>query len=460
MKRLLITFFVFYSLSSPAQNNISVEMKRLIEDAISKDYQLANEQLEIRKTDQDIKKAYDTYIPKVNATAAYAYLDNKLTIDIPSIQIPGLSLPEIEGDQTFHNTSNLGIAALNTQMVLFSGMQVAYGSKALDQKKKAQQHMIDAKRLDIAEDVITTTDQIALLQQFKLLLDESRIRLNKEIERVNRAIENGLATPYDRKKIEVAIFQLASRQEEYAGKKALLYSKLEMLTGHPAGELQQLQVNLKPWILDTVSNSNLKTRSEILALDAGVRATDYQIKMQKAKILPQVVGMASFGYANLYNNTITTPFANPLTGQNISLKSDNLKLYPNWMAGIGLRWEIFSGFTRTRELNKLYIDKTIAENTKKDVSEKLDLLREKSLTEYRTAIKQMNLKSSEKELAESTLDLAVKSYRQGLLPVSERLSAETGIEQAQLEYLQAVFNQRKAAIQFLKAGGNFSLQQL
>lgn len=459
MKRILSFAFSFLSLSVLGQTNISPGTMKLIQDAIHKDYELANSQLEINKTDQDIKKAHETYVPKVNATAAYAYLDNKLTIDLPAIQIPGLNLPLPQGDQTFHNTSNLGLAALNTQMVLFSGMQVTYGSKALNEKKKAQQHLSDAKRLDIAEDVINTIDQIALLQQSKVLLDESRIRLDKEVLRVNRAIENGLATPYERKKIEVALNQLASRQEEYEGKKALLYSKLEMLTAHPMSELEQLVVSLKPWLLNAAAEEDIKPRSEILALEAGEHAADYQIKMQKAKILPQVVGMASFGYVNLFNNTIRTPFANPLNGQDIAIKSDNLKLYPNWIAGIGLKWDIFSGFSRTRELNKLYMDKTIAENRRKDISEKLDLLREKSRTEYRTAIKQMSLKSAEKVLAESTLDLAVKSYQQGLLPVSERLAAETGMQQAQLEYLQSIYNQRKAAIQYLKASGNFSLQQ-
>lgn len=432
----------------------------MVKDAINKDYNLVNQQLEIRKTEQDITEVRETYLPKVSAIAAYAYLDSKLSSDLSALTLPGLNISLPEGAQTFRNTNNIALAALNAQMVLFSGMQVTYGSKAIGQKRQAMQLLVEARQLDIAEDVITTADQIAVLQQSKVLLDESKLRLDKELQRVNSAVKNGLSIPYERKRIEVALNQLASKQAEYEGNKTVLYSKLEMLTGRSQAELEKIAVRLNPWLLSKHSAGDVKSRFEVRALESAEHATDYQIKMQKAKILPQIIGMASYSDVKLFNNAIRTPFANPINGQDIVLKPGNLKLYPTWMAGIGLKWDLFTGLSRTRGLNKLLIDKAIALNREKEVTEKLDLQLKKSLSDYELAMKQVDLKTAEKSLAESTLKLAIKSYEQGLLSVSERLAAETGMQEAQLEYLQSIFNQRKAAIQYLKAGGKFSLDQL
>src|SRR5690606_14303109 len=89
------------------------------------------------------------------------------------------------------------------------------------------------------QDMLETIDQIALLHQSKLLLDESQKRLDKENLRVTKAIENGLAIPYDRKKIEVAIYRLEAKKQEYDGKRELLFSKLSMLTGRAAEDLEK-----------------------------------------------------------------------------------------------------------------------------------------------------------------------------------------------------------------------------
>src|SRR5690606_40181613 len=79
---------------------------------------------------------------------------------------------------------------------------------------------------------------------------KSQKRLDKENLRVTRAIENGLAIPYDRKKIEVAIYRLEAKKQEYEGKSELLFSKLSMLTGRSVADLKNKtkELNeLNPW---------------------------------------------------------------------------------------------------------------------------------------------------------------------------------------------------------------------
>lgn len=203
---ILISALLFSTQHIYAQVNISEQAKRLTVAAIDKNYELNNSLLEADKTEQDIKSAKATYIPKVSAMGAYAYLKQDLEANISilpaGIPIPALAL--LEGDKSFGVKGQVGLAAVNAEMVLFSGMQAEYGAKALKEKKNAQQYMSQAQKNTITQDILETIDQIALLHQSKLLLDESQKRLNTENLRVTKAINNGLAIPYDRKRIEVA----------------------------------------------------------------------------------------------------------------------------------------------------------------------------------------------------------------------------------------------------------------
>jgi hypothetical protein len=49
--------------------------------------------------------------------------------------------------------------------------------------------------------------------------------LQTETKRVTRAIEEGLAIPYDRDKIKLASLELESKKIELGGKRKLLYKK-------------------------------------------------------------------------------------------------------------------------------------------------------------------------------------------------------------------------------------------
>lgn len=468
MKQLIfLGTLLLFSHQISAQSNVSTQAKKLTNEVLRRSYELTNSGLEAEKTEQDIRIVKATYIPKINAVGAYAYINQDVMVDLPFIQtgISGLNL--FEGSQSFGVKGQLGLAAVNAEMVLFSGMQAEYGSRALIEKKQAQEYLSISKKNEIIQDILESIDQISLLHQSKLLLDESQKRLDKENLRVTKAIENGLAIPYDRKRIEVAIYRLESKKQEYEGKKELLFSKLSMLTGYSVEDLENQTKNLNvlnPWkfvYVDLIDEkSTVNTRPEMQALSSGIRAVDYQIKMQKAKVLPQVVALGSLGYTNMHNSEISTPYHLPISGNEVNFKANKIEAFPNYIIGVGIKWQLFSGTQRPHELKKLRLEKAIAENHKNDISEKLNLLLQKSRTEFKLAEKLMQLKEKEKAITEDALNTAIKSYQEGLISVTERIEAENSLQQSQMEYVQAVFEQRKAALSFLKAQGTLQLDEL
>jgi len=65
-----------------------------------------------------------------------------------------------------------------------------------------------------------------------------------------------------------------------------------------------------------------------------------------------------------------------------------------------------------------------------------------------------------KEMAEKALHIASKEYNVGLIKPSDRIVAENDFQQAALDYLQTVFNQRRAAFNYLKATGTLTIDKL
>src|SRR5699024_410227 len=115
-----------------------------------------------------------------------------------------------------------------------------------------------------------------------------------------------------------------------------------------------------------------------------------------------------------HNTEISTPYHLPVSGQEGNLKANKIEAFPNYIVGVGVKWNLFSGTKRTHEIKKLSLEKTIVENKRKDIKEKLDLLLQKSRTEFKLAEKQMQLKEKEKAVSEDAMNTAVKSYQEGL----------------------------------------------
>ena len=102
----------------------------------------------------------------------------------------------------------------------------------------------------------------------------------------------------------------------------------------------------------------------------------------------------------------------------------------------------------------------MAENKKIDAEEKLKLFEEKVIIEFEIKNQQILLKEKEKEVSLNALNLAIASYREGLINISERLEAETDYQEAILDYYKMVAMQRQTALELLTASGSLTMNNL
>ncbi|PKP02512.1 MAG: hypothetical protein CVU14_03365 [Bacteroidetes bacterium HGW-Bacteroidetes-9] len=255
-------------------------------------------------------------------------------------------------------------------------------------------------------------------------------------------------------KIAVAEAYLQAKVAEYESKKTLLNQKLAQLTGKPANTFESLNPELQMIALSQ-ANSDVSNRPELRALSAGVEAQKFMLKSEKSHYLPKIQAVASARYDNIFkaNTDFDAPFP-------MGMKIDNLNMGPTFIVGVGFKWELvnFSGGTPKVKQARLEVEK--AENAREEARELLELNRTKVTTSYHSSVSQVEYKAKQRQAALMALDLAQKSYNEGMINITERLAAETEVQNAELEYLQAIFMQRQSAIDCYKATGELILSNI
>lgn len=453
-KIFFLVAFYFVITTTFSQIAVSSSLEEAINKALLKSSSLKNKELEIEKLTLQEKGIWNKYIPTVEATALYSYFDNKLTVDLPATQIPIVNYPIFDGKTSFKNYGNLFNGSVMAKTVLFSGFQIPNAAKAVKEKAIGTAFLKDSEKDGIIKDVITTFDQLSLLHSIEKLLNDSNSRLNIETKRVTKAVEQGLAIPYDRDKIKLASLELESKRIELNGKRQLIYKKLNYLTGYNTAEIDQVVYNLEPYIL---SNAKLTTenKQEIKALESFKTAYEFLLKKEKGTYLPTLAAFGGVAYSSLFDARATTQV---ITGINeaLYLGLNELTISNNWIIGAGLKWEIFAGFEREHKIHEAKINIEQVQNQIDDTKEKLELLLENNYINYTVLNQKIAITSQQEKIATNNLNLAVKQYKEGLISISERLEAENDLFKNAVLKVNAIIEQRLSVIETIIATGELS----
>lgn len=456
LMRLTKTIFIYlcFSCATYGQITISSSLNDAIQQALEKNYSIKNKSLEIEKLHLQEKGIWNKYIPKIEASGTYAYFDNKLTIDLPTTQIPNLNYPLFDGKTTFNNYGNLFNGSIMAKTILFSGFQIPNGAKAIKEKAKGTEYLKESEKNTIIKEVINTFDQLVLLNAIEKLINDSDRRLETENKRISKAIEQGLAIPYDRDKIKLATLELDSKRIELTGKRKLVYKKIEYLTNYTSSEIDQVVYTLSPFVL-TDPNLSIENKEEIKALESFKTAYQFLLKKEKGAYLPTLGAFGGVAYSSMFDAKATTPV---ITGLNeaLFLGLNELTISNNWMIGAALKWEIFAGFEREHKVHEAKININQVQNQIDDSKEKLGLLLENNLVNYSVLNQKININSQQEKIASNNLNLAVKQYKEGLITISERLEAENDLFKSAVSKVNTIIEQRLTTIETVLATGDLS----
>lgn len=447
MKKLLLSWVLLLGICQTHAQLFNQEVKQLYNEAVGKNDTLQLYRLQKEQTALDIQSTRFSYLPKLAFTGSYTRLNDdivfpenlqgllmgtqsllikeKLGLPFNADLPPGVKLQEVDPIQR----KNILKANVNAQWLLFSGFKVSNGIKAYQHQQEAYNQLTARQEAKLWLDVSEVYDQMALVQAADAIIRSSEKMLAEQTRFVSTAIQNGLATPLERKRIELAQQKLDIKKLENQTNMQLLQHKMHQLTGTAEADLKNLQPALLP--VAFTADQPASVRPEIKALDEGIAATQY---MQKAALADYVPKVAAFGQYELRDKDLSL-------------------LDPRWFVGVRLQWNIFDGLAARNNAKKAVLQRQQLEVQKKAAQDMIQLGQDKLKEDYLLATQKLTLKKAEIKLTEDTYDFVDKQYRNGLAGLTDVLDALNDIEKAKFEYQQALFDQRRAGLKAAELNG-------
>lgn len=449
MKRqhLLTGLFLLFNTGILQAQQFDDALRNLVNSAYTKSDTVKLNNIRVQQAKIDEQTTRNNLLPRLSANATYTRLNDDIVFppDMQSILLgtqrllikeggglpfnsqlpPSVTLkpvPPIQEKDIFKITGN-------TQWVLFSGFKVKNGIKAYQHQQKALEFGNEKQRAKLLVEISDLYDKLALLYASDSVIKSSDALLERQKLYVEGAIRNGLATPIERKKIELARQKLQLRIVENEGNRLTLLERLHQLTGVDMASLYNLKPELQPMLL--VNDTAVIQRSEIRALDEAITASRYKEKAEKSEYIPKLAAFAQYEFRD----------------QDLSL------LDPRWYAGLRLQWSIFDGLTARNNARKIALDCKAYEVQRDAVEDLIQLGKAKARHELRTANQRISMINAQVVLSDESLEFVSKQYANGLTNITELLNALNDLEKARFDLQQAYYEQRRASLQLLDVNG-------
>ena len=418
----------------------------LIKKGLEKSRSININQLNAEQAQVDQKLAKAVFLPKITLNGSYTRLNDDITFDddtqnllmatqrllikeaigLPfNAPLPGnIPLQEVKNLQD----KNILKSSVDVDWVLFSGFEASNAIKAAKHQEASLNYAGLAEKDRIVINIIETYDKLALVNASEQVLSASEDYLRDQEHFVRKAIENGLATPISRKRIELAQQQLAARQLEYRHNKTLLIEVLHQLTGEDKEILKSLNPNLNDLPLDEMAPEK---RNEVRALEEAEKATTYKAKMERNHRIPKVAIKGHYEFLE-----------------------DDLSLFdPQWYAAVGVKWNLFDGGQSRLTSLKTKLE---AEKYREQIGEAEELIAlsiVKAELSYEASLQNSRIAQKEIELAEATFELVNKQHKNDLASITEVLDALKDLEKANFQLQESYFSQRRAVTTLLHSKG-------
>ncbi|MGB4958126.1 MAG: TolC family protein, partial [Saprospiraceae bacterium] len=294
------------------------------------------------------------------------------------------------------------------------------------------------------EDLVYKVAQIYIQYQItdkqKEILTANYNRTEQLINIAIAQLENGIIKKLDVDQIKVNRTNLVSE-----------LANIEMATDQQLNQLRYF-MNLdmdQPLVLnEKLDNLKRYPISDQLLLSENI---NYQLLQKQQEITARDEQVIKAGYFP----TLSAFFQYNYTGQadKLSFSSDVYSDFKAGLWGLNMSVPIFDGFQKKKSLqvNKL---------EQQQLEFNMQVLKASTQMEFKNAQNKINVndklivaQEENMQLAQEVYDITKLSYQEGVAPLTELLNAETGLKEAQSQYLSALLNFKLAELDHIKFSG-------
>lgn len=336
-------------------------------------------------------------------------------------------------------------AATLTQPIFMGGKILAYNKIT-----KYAEQLAASQHATGMQDVVMSTDQaywqvISLVNKKRLA--ESFVELVRKLDSdVNKMLEEGVATQADALSVRVKVNEAEMALVQVEDGLSLSKMVLCQLCGLPLDtEIRLADEEMEDLALpDTFTESNVNTalanREELKSLELASKIYRQKVNVARAGYLPSIGLTASYLFSNpsLFNG-----FENKFRG--------------TWGIGVVVTIPVFHWGENIYKVRAAKVEANIARYRLDDAREKIELQVTQNSYKVNEAAKKLAMAEKNMEKAEENLRYANFGFREGVIPTSNVLEAQTAWLSAQSGKIDAQIDLKMSEIYLNKSMGTLDM---
>lgn len=434
---------IFTLLAARAWGQDPMSLKDAVRLALANNKAVTASDASAKAAESHVGEARGGLLPKVNYSESWTRSDN------PVFAFSSLLTQHQFGDQNFQiGPLNRPDFVNNFQSLLTADQTIYDGgqTKAAIRAAGADKQIASENRRLTESEVIAGVVRAyfdALLSAEQLNAGNQAVKsAQADLERAQTIRAAGLSTDADVLSIRV---HLAEVNEERIRRQADLdvaRAALNQAVGLDLDAAHSLttsltRVNLTDASLAELESAAIADRPEARQSKQAIRLAENQSTEARAALLPQVTLHGAF-------------------------EADRQEFYDkggaNWMVSLGLRWNLFNGFTDKAhvEESKSLLRRSQAEDERAGSAIRLEVRR--AYAHLRAAEQRIEVAKASVEEAEESLRITQNRYQAGFSNVTDLLRTETAVLQAKTRHLAAIHDQRLAAAALEMAAGKLNAE--
>jgi outer membrane protein len=424
-----------YAQQAPPPSNTShtFSLADCIKYAYEHQDSVVNAGLDVKSADYKVKETIGTGLPQVNGSVTFQdFLKAPATVgpnltgiftggsidpNAPLVQFPF-------GAVKYNNTYSLTASQL-----LFSGTFLV-GLQAVKTFKELSMRSLKRTKIETNVNVTKAYYQVLVSDEQIKLLDANITQLKQQLDQTTQQNKQGFVEKIDVDRLSVQYNNLVTNKENVSRSLVLNYEMLKFQMGMPIQEEITLTDKLQDINLDqqlaqsTVDTGFYHNRIEYNLLETNIRLNQLDVKSKKAAYLPTFT--LNGGLADVY--------------QENQLKYLYRNSYPDSYIGVSLNVPIFSGGQRVNQLRQSEISVMKAQNDLVSAKNAINLQASAARVSFYNGIQSLNNQKRSRELAQEVLRVSKIKYAQGVGSSLEVTQAQTDLENADNQYIQALYN--------------------
>lgn len=436
LKRLLLTglLTVMVGISTTHAQTV-LSLQKCIDRALERNLDVEHAKQGLKKTRGSVSEAASGLYPQIEASGSYQY-----NLKLPTELVPA----EIFGGEpgTYREVSlsspQTMTGTIQLNQVLFDG-QLLMGLKAAKVSTDVSRLQIMQTKEEVVYNVSATYYNIQTLTEQEVVLKENLKSNEKLISATKKMLENELITNIDYNRLLVNRENIRAELETVQNNRKKHLTLLRYLMGTDLEEkirLSPLQETM-PLIASKAATAGLGNHTELELLQRQQRLAELEKKSLKASYLPTLSAGINYGYQGNYDSF--DPFAT--------------KLNPTSLFSVSLKIPIFNGFNRSSKISQKKIEIDQYQNRIRQQRRTIRKEVSDALADYGSNLSTLRSQKANRELAEKIYDDTRLQYQNGLASLTDVLNAETEMQQAQRNYLNALVKVRIAELDLDKAKG-------